>query len=213
MSIKIRESGQWVEVTGQSGGGGVPSGGIILWSGAANAIPTGWYLCDGQNGTPDLRDKFVVGAGNNYAVGATGGSADATLVEHTHNVTGSTNNHNGHSHTGGTNSTGSHTHTGSTNTTGAHSHRWGTDDGVGANGGNNNPDANGGTDWRAFTDTQGDHSHNISTNSEGSHSHNVNTNQDGAHSHNVNGSTNSQGSSATGANLPPYYALCYIMKT
>ena len=54
---------------------GVPVGGIIMWSGATNNIPSGWALCDGNNSTPDLRDRFVVGAGNSYAVGATGGSA------------------------------------------------------------------------------------------------------------------------------------------
>ena len=60
------------------GGGGVPSGGIIIWSGAANAIPTGFVLCDGNNSTPDLRDRFIVGAGNSYSHGATGGSVTAT---------------------------------------------------------------------------------------------------------------------------------------
>ena len=48
---------------------------IAIWSGAVVDIPFGWHLCDGSSGTPDLRDKFVVGAGNSYAVGATGGSA------------------------------------------------------------------------------------------------------------------------------------------
>ena len=65
---------------------GVPVGGIIMWSGATNAIPSGWALCDGQNGTPNLQDRFIVGAGSTYAVDATGGSADATLVSHTHNL-------------------------------------------------------------------------------------------------------------------------------
>ena len=60
-----------------------------MWSGAANAIPTGYVLCDGGNGTPDLRDRFVVGAGNSYAVNATGGAASVTLTiaempAHTH---------------------------------------------------------------------------------------------------------------------------------
>ena len=57
---------------------GIPSGGIILWSGAANAIPSGFVLCDGNNSTPDLRDRFVVGAGNTYSVGATGGATSAS---------------------------------------------------------------------------------------------------------------------------------------
>ena len=193
-------------------GGTIPSGGIILWSGAANAIPTGWVLCDGQNSTPDLRNRFVVGAGDAYAVDATGGSADATLVSHTHNVNGNTNNTGSHSHSGNTNNTGDHSHSGNTNNTGDHAHRWGTDDADGA-GGTGNPDANGGQAWRAWTDTQGAHSHNINTNNSGSHSHNINTNNTGDHSHNVTGNTDSQGSSATGANRPPYYALCYIMKS
>ena len=69
----------------------IPSGGIIIWSGSSGAIPSGWYLCNGSNGTPDLRDKFVVGAGNGYAVGNTGGSNSVTLSSsqmptHFHNV-------------------------------------------------------------------------------------------------------------------------------
>lgn len=70
-------------------GGGVPAGCIVLWSGAASDIPDGWHLCDGTNGTPDLRDRFVVGAGDAYTPGATGGNAQVTLTKeqipaHTH---------------------------------------------------------------------------------------------------------------------------------
>ena len=70
----------------QSTGGssGIPSGGIIIWSGAANAIPTGWYLCNGSNGTPDLRGRFVVGYHNgdgDYDVNDTGGAEVVTLTE------------------------------------------------------------------------------------------------------------------------------------
>ena len=57
-----------------------PAGGIILWSGAVNAIPAGWHLCDGTSGTPDLRDRFVVGAGNTYDVGANGGNITANAA-------------------------------------------------------------------------------------------------------------------------------------
>ena len=60
---------------------------IMLWSGAQNAIPTGWYLCDGNNSTPDLRDRFVVGAGNSYSVGDNGGNNTVT-------VSGTTGGHN-----------------------------------------------------------------------------------------------------------------------
>ena len=59
---------------------GFPSGGIIIWSGASDAVPSGWVLCDGTNGTPDLRDRFVVGAGSTYAVGAKGGEAAHKLT-------------------------------------------------------------------------------------------------------------------------------------
>ncbi len=40
---------------------------IVLWSGAVVDIPAGWALCDGNNGTPDLRDRFVIGAGGTWA--------------------------------------------------------------------------------------------------------------------------------------------------
>jgi hypothetical protein len=61
-----------------------PTGGIIIWSGAESAIPSGWILCNGSGGSPDLRDRFVVGAGTTYAVDATGGSANAVAVNHSH---------------------------------------------------------------------------------------------------------------------------------
>jgi len=51
----------------------VPSGSIIMWSGSIAAIPSGYVICNGSNGTPNLLDSFVVGAGNTYAVGNTGG--------------------------------------------------------------------------------------------------------------------------------------------
>ena len=50
------------------------SGMIMLWSGSTSSVPSGWALCNGSNGTPDLRNRFVVGAGCTYAVNATGGS-------------------------------------------------------------------------------------------------------------------------------------------
>ena len=65
----------------------LPSGVIVLWSGAIGSIPSGYYLCDGTNGTPDLRDRFIIGAGNTYSVSQTGGTADAIVVSHTHTAT------------------------------------------------------------------------------------------------------------------------------
>ena len=57
---------------------GTPSGCIGIWSSTEGSIPAGWYLCDGTNGTPNLQDRFVVGAGGNYSVAATGGSDTVT---------------------------------------------------------------------------------------------------------------------------------------
>lgn len=65
------------------------SGTILAWSGPIGNIPSGWVLCDGNNGTPDLRDKFVVAAGDSYAVDAVGG-----IQNHDHDFTGDTHSHN-----------------------------------------------------------------------------------------------------------------------
>lgn len=74
-----------------------PTGGIILWSGSVANIPTGWALCDGTNSTPDLRNRFVVGAGDTYSVDGTGGNNSTTLTTanlpaHTHSFSGNTSN-------------------------------------------------------------------------------------------------------------------------
>lgn len=68
-----------------SGWGLVPSGGILLWSGLISAIPTGYYFCNGSNGTPDLRNKFALcpgqDSGGTYDTGDTGGEVNHTLSE------------------------------------------------------------------------------------------------------------------------------------
>lgn len=53
----------------------MPTGSIVMWSGAISTIPSGWALCDGAGSTPDLRGMFVIGAGGAYPVGASGGAA------------------------------------------------------------------------------------------------------------------------------------------
>ena len=136
---------------------------IILWSGSTGNVPSGWAICDGGNGTPNLKDRFVVGAGNAYAVNSKGGNANAVTVSHSHTFS------NGH-----------------TNTAGNHRHkirRSNSDSGFGGSVG---------------TDAVG--------------SNFVYSEYDGDHSHTVSGTISSSGSSGTNANLPPYYALAYIMK-
>ena len=63
---------------GQGCGGSIPAGLICMWSGSN--IPSEWALCNGSNNTPDLRDKFVLGAGKDYTVGATGGKKKLVLL-------------------------------------------------------------------------------------------------------------------------------------
>jgi microcystin-dependent protein len=140
-----------------STGAVVPTGGIIIWSGSAAAIPAGWLLCNGTSSTPDLRDRFVVGAGSTYAVGATGGSADAVAVAHTHTFSATTGGAGAFSFT-------------------VRSDAFGSDGVAAGNGGG------------VYSLSQPDHTHTVS------------------------GTTASTGVSGTNANLPPYYALCYIMK-
>lgn len=149
----------------------VPSGTIVLWSGSVASIPTGWVLCNGSNSTPDLRNRFVVGAGSTYAVGATGGSADAIVVSHNHTAT-STVTDSGHTH--------------STSSSGGNFFVQGA-------GGPMNGVASGANFVGGFQQN--------STTASATTGISVST------------TTASTGSSGTNANLPPYYALCYIMKT
>lgn len=64
---------------------GIPSGAIIEWSGSIASIPSGYVLCDGNNSTPNLTDKFIIGAGNTY--NPDDNAADTT---HGHSISGQT---------------------------------------------------------------------------------------------------------------------------
>lgn len=174
----------------------MPSGGIIIWSGSSASIPSGWYLCNGANGTPDLRDRFVVGAGTTYAVGATGGQNTITTVPaHTHGVGNLANSSNGaHTHTGTTASGGDHNHLGKTAS--------------GSSNGSQNK----------YPPEQGNQNVNLGITaaitwmgSSGNHTHTFTTNSDGAHTHTISGNVASSGNASVDVR-PPYYALCYIMK-
>jgi hypothetical protein len=149
-----------------SGGSNTPTWGnafvagmIMLWSGSSASIPSGWLLCDGSSSTPDLRNRFVVGATSTYAVGATGGSADAIVVSHTHTATVTDPGHT-HSFLDDTGATGT---------------------------------------LKVATDI-GDPGV-LRTDF-------INSSVTG-----ISVSNSTVGSSGTNANLPPYYALCYIMKS
>ena len=139
----------------------IPSGSILLWSGSIGSIPSGWVLCNGSNGTPDLRDRFVIGAGSTYAVDATGGSADAIVVSHTHTAT-STVTDPGHAHDSNVKNSGDYS-------------------------------GGGGANVATFNEP----SQNTSSATTGV---------------TVATTVASAGVSGTNANLPPYYALCYIMR-
>jgi hypothetical protein len=149
-----------------------PVGGIVMWSGTIANIPTGWFLCDGSNSTPDLRDKFIIGATQDDAGVAktnitgsltqTGGDKNAVLV--------------------------SHTHTGTAESNGSHAH--GTY--------NVNLSAATNTNSGSFSDFVRPLSGAGVTETNGLHTHNL--------------ANSTEGVSGTNANLPPYYALAYIMR-
>ncbi len=61
-----------------NGFGTIPIGGIIMWSGTTP--PSGWAICDGNNGTPDLSGRFIMGYGGGLSVGSTGGQSSTSLT-------------------------------------------------------------------------------------------------------------------------------------
>ena len=198
--LAVGTNGQMLGVTAGAPAwisGKVPSGMIIIWSGATGAIPTGWVICDGNNSTPDLRNSFVVGAGSTYAVDATGGAASANLQHaHTTDETVTAADASPHTHTQGNtgNDIGAHTHVASI-TTGACA---------------DNATANAQT----RTVAAGSHTHALSSPMSATdyHTHsNPNTAAATAHTHGVGNTAN--GLSTTQSILPAYYALAFIMKT
>lgn len=163
--------------TGSTTGGNylVPSGGIIIWSGSSASIPSGWFLCNGANSTPDLRDKFVVGATSTYAVGATGGATTGTPTINSYTLT--TSDIPSHSHAAGSLAvTGTVPTYNNTQTFTPHNSVCGNN-----NAGNN-----------TVALTMGSISGSTATAGSG-----------GGHTHTANSMSI----------LPPYYALCYIMKS
>jgi microcystin-dependent protein len=91
----------------------VPKGAIIMWSGLETDLPSGWAICDGTQGTPNLRNRFIVGSGvgSDNPVGSTGGAASMTLSvanmpSHSHGATASISGN----ISGTTSEAGAHTH-------------------------------------------------------------------------------------------------------
>lgn len=168
---------------------------IVLWSGSQGSIPSGWVLCDGNNGSPDLRDRFIVGAGNSYAVGNAAGS-----------ITKATDAQGAHSHSNNTGSTSL-----TTAQLPAHSHKMVSAEG---NAGFNGSDVTASSYINVVgRGSSNNESYSLQapatgslpalgntgeTGTGGGHTHTISG--DGTHTHNVDV-------------RPPYYALCYIMKT
>lgn len=188
--------------------GGVPSGVIVMWSGTT--APSGWALCDGTNGTPDLRNKFILGWGTR-ASGSTGGEESVTLTSAQSGVPA-------HTHTTDTqNAPHSHpltqtdlTHTHSISPVGSHSHqgKWIPYVNDIVVGGTGKHAIQGGIGHDAIP-FDGGHDH-TAGNALGLHGHTVQSG-DATHSHSVNANTAANASQAHN-NMPPYYVLAFIMK-
>ncbi|MBX9654481.1 phage tail protein [bacterium] len=188
----------------------VPIGMIMLWSGAANTIPVGWHLCDGtvvnrsDTGTiacPDLRDRFVIGAGI-VPVNTTGGSISPSAT---------TSANGGHSHSASSDAQGYHGHGGATAGTvlsvsqlPPHDH--------GFTSANVYSGRAGGLYFQSEAVVTQDHKYTESTGSGEAHNHGIYG--DGLHAHNisVNGVGDHTHVVVIGDARPPYYALCYVIK-
>jgi microcystin-dependent protein len=161
---------------------GIPTGVITMWSGSIASIPSGWALCDGTGGRPDLRDRFIVGAGTSYVPGNTGGANTVTLdvtqiPSHTHTGLGTTASANvEHTHSGTSGATDlSHSHTGSgTSSATSNDH---THSGTTGNQSNGHTHTGSGTS----SAVSNDHTHSGSTGTESA-----------SHFHGVSGSTSGQ---------------------
>jgi hypothetical protein len=211
----------------------IPIGGVIAFTGVLASIPAGWSLCDGTGGTPDLRDRFVLGAGFSFSPGAVGGSF-STSVDGAHGHPGGVTDLQGsHSHSTASSGSGSadvqgaHSHGGSTaahtlsiGEMPSHNHFGGALQVAAVSGGNAASSVPwyqlGNSGGQAVETSQGGgagHSHGIST--DGAHGHGVSvtttgvTDLQGLHGHNIFVPTDG----AHGHTFePPYYALYYIMR-
>lgn len=209
----------------------IPIGGIIEWSGQLSGLPPNYVACDGTNGTPDLRDRFIISAGGSFAVGTTGGGASATSSASTVTISATTDSQGAHSHGGAVGNTTltlsqipGHAHNQQgTFTSGGdsvnHTHGFtifgGTDDS------NFNSAVPGQSDTtsNAVTANTGGissvHTHNTTISGAtdtqgggGAHSHTISS--DGAHTHSISAATGSH--THTVAIIPAYFALFKIQR-
>ena len=177
---------------------GFPVGFIGMWSGSIVTIPSGWGLCDGTSGRPDLRDRFIVGAGNTYSIGSTGGANTVGL---------SVGNLPSHSHTFSGLVTvveaGAHNHSAYADTVGNHAHTLSL----------TAPFSSGGI-ISPGTITDGSAGGSTTTAAAGAHSHAITVVGVGNHNHtaSVSGTNSSVGSGEAHENRPPYFALAFIIK-
>lgn len=184
---------------------GVPTGGIIMWSGSVLSVPAAWALCDGGTysksdgsgsiSAPDLRDRFVIGAGTTYAPNATGGATSGTTSSGGGGGTVTTTAAGGHNHTGSTDG-----HTLTIAQMPAHNHDI-------TQGGNYNINNVVSTNSSGSMNTAGDNTTVIkSKGGGGSHSHGIQSVAD--HTHDITTTDHTH----TVATVPPFLALAYIMK-
>ena len=183
----------------------MPTGIIVMWNSTAASIPAGWQLCNGSNGTPDLRDRFVVGAGTTYSFGDTGGSASVTLTQatmpiHTHVLSGAltTGVAGGHTHSTTVTDPG-HVHTTTFNRTSKAQNATpfiltDPNSGENINGSVSLPTTSVSTGIGVNIGAVIDHQHSLTL------------------SGNTQSTGGSGGSTQPHENRPPYYALCYIQK-
>jgi hypothetical protein len=164
---------------------GVPLGAIIMWSGTVDTIPESWALCDGNNGTPDLRSRFIIGAGVGLGFHAPLSSGGSTALS----LTGAIANGGAHTHTGATDG-----HVLTVAEMPNHSHTV--------------PYSDSGSSGSCIENAHGTPITTANTNAVGGdapHSHNYTTPESGSHSHDL--------TLDDATVLPPFYALCFIMKT
>jgi microcystin-dependent protein len=174
----------------------VPSGVIVLWSGTTSNVPSGWALCNGSNGTPDLRDRFVVGSGGAYNPGSTGGASTVTLTNSqipSHSHTANAGNSGNHTHGAGNLAGGNHSHGSGNLSGGSHDHNLSLNTGSAnlnhSHSGANLNTSNTGSHSHGHTRTSNQASVNSGNLAGRTLINNANTDSAGAHSHNISGDT------------------------